>query len=200
MRLFLALLALLACLGAGAYGLLRAGGDSPAAPIEASIADAHFVFASAHARDEATAAGGFADRLAFVAVFPDFAPPARAAKAQSSEALTSLARNHVFITVSLKDDGVDPADRPMQLYARFLEAETIAGPGGLVMRRFEQGSPYDLEQLYVAPPDGRDFSPAAQNLRAPARRPQNYVSLCFASTDLTWSCASRRRCSTIGTR
>jgi hypothetical protein len=109
-------------------------------------------------------------------VFPDFAPPARAAKAQSSEALTSLARNHVFITVSLKDDGVDPADRPMQLYARFLEAETIAGPGGLVMRRFEQGSPYDLEQLYVAPPDGRDFFARCPK---PSRAGAAPTELCF---------------------
>ncbi len=90
-------------------------------------------------------------------MFPDFGPPARALKALSPEGLTERARNDVFITVSLKDDGVDPADRPMQLYARFLQAETVAGPAGLVMRRFEQGSPYDLEQLYVAPPDGRDF-------------------------------------------
>ena len=157
MRLFLACLALLACLGLGAYGLLRAGADSPAATVEANIGDTRFVFAPAYARDEATAAGGFQDRLAFVAVIPDFSPPPRAARALSPKALTERARDNVFITVSPKDDGVDPADRPMQLYARFLEAETVAGPGGLVMRRFEQGSPYDLEQLYVAPPDGRDF-------------------------------------------
>ncbi|MGA8173025.1 MAG: hypothetical protein WB816_19650 [Methylocystis sp.] len=157
MRLFLASLALLAFLGAGAYVLLRADADSSAARIEANIADARFVFDPALARDEATAAGGFVDRLAFVVAFPDFASPPRAEKAPSPERLAERARGNVLITVSLKDDGVDPADRPMRLYARFLEAETVAGPGGLVMRRFEQGSPYDLEQLYVAPPDGRDF-------------------------------------------
>src|SRR5208283_407463 len=107
MRLFLAFLALLACLSAGAYGVLRGGGDAPAATVEASIADARFVFPPAYARDEATAAGGFADRLAFVVVFPDFGPPARALKAMSPEGLTERARNDVFITVSLKDDGVD---------------------------------------------------------------------------------------------
>ena len=37
MRLFLACLALLACLGLGAYGLLRAGADSPAASAEATL-------------------------------------------------------------------------------------------------------------------------------------------------------------------
>jgi hypothetical protein len=78
--------------------------------------------------------------------------------------------------VSLKDDGVDPADRPMQLYARFLEAETVAGPGGLVMRRFEQGSPYDLEQLYVAPPDGRDFFARCPK---PASAGAALTELCF---------------------
>ena len=70
MRLFLACLALLACLGLGAYGLLRAGADLPAATVEANIGDTRFAFAPAYARDEATAAGGFQDRLAFVAVIP----------------------------------------------------------------------------------------------------------------------------------
>jgi hypothetical protein len=176
MRLFLACLALLACLGLGAYGLLRAGADLPAATVEANIGDTRFAFAPAYARDEATAAGGFQDRLAFVAVIPDFSPPPRPARALAPKALTERARDNVFITVSSKDDGVDPADRPMQLYARFLEAETASGPGGLVMRRFEQGSPYDLEQLYVAPPDGRDFfarcpKPASDDLAS--------AELCF---------------------
>ena len=176
MRLFLACLALLACLGLGAYGLLRAGADLPAATVEANIGDTRFAFAPAYARDEATAAGGFQDRLAFVAVIPDFSPPPRAARALAPKALTERERDNVFITVSSRDDGVDPADRPMQLYARFLEAETAAGPGGLVMRRFEQGSPYDLEQLYVAPPDGRDFfarcpKPASDDLAS--------AELCF---------------------
>ena len=79
MRLFLACLALLACLGLGAYGLLRAGADLPAGTVEANIGDTRFAFAPAYARDEATAAGGFQDRLAFVAVIPDFSPPPRPA-------------------------------------------------------------------------------------------------------------------------
>jgi hypothetical protein len=175
MRLFLACLALLACLGLGAYGLLRAGADSPALTVEANIGDTRFVFAPAYARDEATAAGGFQDRLAFIAVPPEFSPP-RTARTLSPKALTERARDNVFITVSSKDDGVDPADRPMQLYARFLEAETAAGPGGLVMRRFEQGSPYDLEQLYVAPPDGRDFFARCPK---PASDDSASAELCF---------------------
>jgi hypothetical protein len=63
----------------------------------------------------------------------------------------------VLITITPKDDSLEPADRPAKLYARFLEGETEAGPGGLVLRRFETGSPYDLELLYVGPPDGRGF-------------------------------------------
>lgn len=174
MRLFLACLALFACLALGAYGLLRAGAESPAAAVEANIGDARFVYPPAYARDEATAAGGFQDRLAFIAVLPDFSP--RAARALSPKALKESARDNAFITVSPKDDGADPADRPMQLYARFLEAEAVAGPGGLVMRRFEQGSPYDLEQLYVAPPDGRDFFARCPK---PASDDPSSAELCF---------------------
>ena len=61
------------------------------------------------------------------------------------------------MTVTPKDEGLDPTERPAQLYARFLDRETLEGPGGLILRHFEASSPYDLEELYIAPPDGRSF-------------------------------------------
>ena len=115
--------------------------------VEAQIGEQRFAYAASYARDEATAAGGRSDRLAFAAVFPDFAPAFRA----------TAPREMVFVTLTPRDDGVNPAERPEKLYARFLEGDAWIGPGGLIMRRFEQNSPYDLEQLYVAAPDGRDF-------------------------------------------
>jgi hypothetical protein len=157
MRLLLAFVALLICLAAGAYGLLRWRADDPGKIIEADLADAHFVFPAAYARDEATAAGGFTDRLAFAALFPDFSPRRLAAKAFAPNKPADRGQNTVFVTISLKDDAIDPMDRPTNLYARFLEGDAWTSPGGLVMRRFQQGSPYDLEQLYIAPPDGRGF-------------------------------------------
>jgi len=154
MRLFLALFALLVSVAAGivALSLLRAA--APSQLVQAEIGGAHFTFAPTLARDEETLAGGFAERLAFVATFPDFGPrPPRSAPGGRASRQGEL----VFVTVTPKDEALEPAERPSRLYARFLEAEAFVGPGGLVMRRFEKGSPYDLEQLYIAPPEGREF-------------------------------------------
>jgi hypothetical protein len=120
--------------------------------VDAQIGDVRFAYVASYARDEATAAGGRSDRLAFVAIFPDFSAPFRAKKPGATPT-----RETIFVTLALKDDGIDPAERPEKLYARFLEGDAWAGPGGLIMRRFEQNSAYDLEQLYVAPQGGAIF-------------------------------------------
>jgi len=154
MRLVLLGLALLLCAGLTYLAVALLGAGAPKAMVDASIGAAQFAFAADLARDEETAAGGLADRLAFVATFPDFAPrPARPAPAKGKSRPPEL----VFVTITPKDDAIDPAERPDRLYARFLEAEAFVGPGGLVLRRFEPDSPYGLEQIYMAPPDGRGF-------------------------------------------
>lgn len=156
MRILLFFL-LLVCIAAGAFGVSRLARNAPPQAVEADIADTHFSFPAAYARDGATQSGGVTDRLAFVATFPDFAPPARSAAQLTPRALTERGQNIVSITVSLPDEAIEPADRPARLYTRFLEGDVWSGPGGLIMRRFERGSPYELEQLYIAPPDGRAF-------------------------------------------
>lgn len=116
-------------------------------PVHAELAGAKFVFPRAYARDDATAAGGLSDRLAFLASLPDFAPPAGDRRSQML----------VKLTLTPKDESPDPQERPAKLYARFLTPETLEGPGGLVLRRFEPSSPYESEELLLAPPDGRAF-------------------------------------------
>jgi hypothetical protein len=67
-------------------------------------------------------------------------------------------RELIFVAI-LRNDGVlDPADRPQDLYGRFLEPDAWQNPGGLLLRRFEAGSPYHDEELFIAPPDGKLFS------------------------------------------
>lgn len=154
MRLLLPLIALVFCLAAGAYGYSRWRDAAPATNVEADIGAAHFSFPRDYARDEATAAGGLADRLALLAHFPDFGPLKRLT---TKSGYPERPQDAVLVTISLKDDSLEPADRPSKLYSRFLTGETAAGPGGLVLRQFASGSPYDLEQLFVGPPDGRGF-------------------------------------------
>jgi len=156
MRIFsgFATLALILSLAVGMLFWARTA-QSPEGLRTASIGGETFVYPARFARDAATALGGVADRLAFVAAFPDFEPPVAEQTTEGQHLRPAL--ELVLITVSAKDDGLDPSERPSRLYARFLEGSASAGPDGLVIRRFEAGSPYDLEQLYVAPPDGRSF-------------------------------------------
>jgi hypothetical protein len=169
MRLLIAILALLASLTAGFLSVRVMRAAAPTQLIEAEVGGTRFAFSPTLARDEETLAGGVVERLAFVAVFPEFA--ARAAKSPSPGS-GPRGRDFVFVTISPKDDGMDPAERPARLYARFLEAEAFVGPGGLVMRRFEKGSPYDLEQLYIAPPEGRQFFARCPQSQQPGEGPQ----------------------------
>jgi len=71
MRLFFALLGLLALLTAGAYGVLR-GRDAPGDKVEADIGEAHFSFDPAYARDESTAVGGLRTAWRLSRSFPTF--------------------------------------------------------------------------------------------------------------------------------
>lgn len=141
-----ALLAVVIAVGVGTMFLARE--QAPGTVIQAEIAGVKFAYAHAYARDDATVAGGLADRLAFIASFPAFAPLASKSRAMAPS---------VVLTLTPKDDGLDPGQRPAKLYARFLTSEALEGPGGLVLRRFEPGSPYDSEELFIAPPDGRTF-------------------------------------------
>jgi hypothetical protein len=63
------------------------------------------------------------------------------------------------------DGSLAPAERPAVLYARFVSPDASRSDGGLIRRRFRNGTPYEGEDLFVAPPDGRGFwarCPSAQ--------------------------------------
>jgi hypothetical protein len=63
----------------------------------------------------------------------------------------------VFLTARPADGSLAPAERPSVLYARFVAADARSAPGGLIRRRFREGTPFDGEDLVVAVPDGRAF-------------------------------------------
>jgi hypothetical protein len=133
-------------------------GRAPNAIVRSVLAGEAFVYSSAYARDDATAAGGVIDRLSFLVTPPDLRPAPKTGATQT-----------ITLNVTPKDDGPDPADRAATLYARFLAPAAEDGPEGLVRRQFEAGSPYDFEELYLAPPDGRRFY--ARCLRPPVNAP-----------------------------
>ncbi len=142
------ILATAAIMAAAASFFFLPPSDPPDRVVRAEIAGVKLSFARAYARDGATAAGGVSDRLIFIASFPEFSPVSETDRGGSQV---------VTLTLTPRDEGLDPQERPSKLYARFLTPETFTGPGGLVLRRFEAGSPYQSEELFIAPPDGRAF-------------------------------------------
>ena len=66
-------------------------------------------------------------------------------------------RNRLLVTLSPPDKINEPATQ-LAVYARFLTPTVWSNPGGLVVRGFRKGSPYEGDELYVSVPDGRGFA------------------------------------------
>lgn len=106
------------------------------------------------------------DRIDLIALAPDFRPGGNNPRALPGPGKSAVAgKNQIFLTL-VPAEGPDPVERPVNVYGRFLDAEVREGPDGLMLRRFEAGTPYENEDLYISPPDGRDF--AARCSRQPS--------------------------------
>ncbi len=144
--------------GAGALGWYitqRAGQNR--ALVVSSIGDVTLAYAPAYARFGGGRSGGRFDTLELAATFPDFRP--------AGDSVTPLAEADgsgksalVFFTFARADRKADPADMVGMLYARFLEPRVEETEEGLIRRAFQDGSPYQGEDLYFAPPEGRAFA------------------------------------------
>jgi hypothetical protein len=131
-------------------------------PVALTIGAARLSLDPALLRNPDQRKGGRFERLDVALLMPDF-KPAGALDARE------LARpghdaDMLFVTIVPQDETLDPADRPAQLYARFLEPGAPAPELGLIHRRFAKGSPYENEDLYMAPPEGRLFAARCRGL------------------------------------
>lgn len=96
-------------------------------------------------RDRAQMAGGRLDRLD-LAVSPfDFSP----VPPPSAKVAKDLVPDSVVLSVTPKGDAPDPTDMFQNVYARFFSRENWSNPGGLVMRRFRAGTPYEDREIYI---------------------------------------------------
>lgn len=157
----------------------RSGGTGPAV---AEIGPVTLVYPPAYARFGPGRGGGVLDRLELAFSFPDLRAAGDAASAlPSDQSVEPGARRLVFLTVRKEDETADPAERTSKIYARFLESDVWQEDAGLVMRRFETGSPYEREELHFVPPEGRIF--AARCMR-PTQPPSDLPSTCLAALRL----------------
>ena len=169
-----ALLLAVAAVGAAGGGLwlaLRERDGGVAADFaDASIGAVRLVYPAALARAGAGRRGGALEALDLAATWPGLQPVPQRRPGVPEPAL-------VFVSLRPQSAAIDPAERPVKLYARFFSPEVWSEPGGLVMRRFEPGSPYAREELFMAPPEGRAF---AARCSRPAQPADGLSETCFS--------------------
>lgn len=144
--------------GSGALGwYITQRANQNRALVASAVGDVTVAYAPAYARFGGGRSGGRFDTLELAATFPDFRP--------AGDSVTPLAEADgsgksalVFFTFARADRKMDPADMVGLLYARFLEPGVEETEQGLIKRAFQDGSPYQGEDLYFAPPEGRAFA------------------------------------------
>lgn len=104
-------------------------------------------------RDRAQMAGGRLDRLDLVVSVADFAPLPLSADREPGKTMPE----RLAIVLTAASSAPDPTEMFKTIYARFLARETWSNPGGLVMRRFRAGTPYEDRELYVGAGGKRVF-------------------------------------------
>jgi hypothetical protein len=140
----------------GAAVMLRAPSPTDAM-VDATIGSIALRYQSGYARFPAGREGGPQERLDLAAFFPGFAPAGALTGFTLKTDLRERNERTVFIALTGAEPTLEPADRPVKLYERFLEPDTVTRPDGLLERRFQAGSPYENEELFIAPPEGRAF-------------------------------------------
>jgi hypothetical protein len=163
-------------IGLGVNGWRDGGltGDATT-PVPVTINALRLTVPAGFFRGGAPARSGTSERIDLVVQFPEMTaagiPPATTTALAAQDP-----RRLVFVAI-LRGDGVlDPSERPQELYGRFLEPDTWQNPGGLLLRRFEAGSPYEDEELFMAPPDGRVF---AARCRKPGKGTEGIGEACL---------------------
>jgi hypothetical protein len=135
------------------------------APVMVSIGAVELTVPAAMIRNPAQRSGGALETLELMLDARQLAPVPRA------QGILPPLEDLVFLSFEPAREGSDPAGRTEDLYGRFLTDEAEETAGGLIRRRFKAKSPYNDEELYLAPPDGRAFSARCGPLEAKSMAP-----------------------------
>jgi hypothetical protein len=121
--------------------------DAPSLPI--SVGGLVFNVPPAAIRVPLQRRAGEQNRLDLVFLWPALVPPDPAAKPVTSEEVPALDR--LFVTITALDDTLGPAERVKTIYPRYFDFGRFAGPDGLLVIRFRDGTPYQAEDLFYDP-------------------------------------------------
>jgi hypothetical protein len=117
--------------------------DAPALPIV--IGGAAFNIEPAAIRMPVQRRPGTQDRVDLAYLWPSIKPPDPTAKATVGEPVDPNER--LFVTIQNGEITMPLMERVQNIYPRYLVAEPTAGPEGLTLRGFRDGTPYQGEEL-----------------------------------------------------
>ena len=168
--------AFIIAIGGGAAALLGVGyavfavtpREEPARTLVLDVGAEHLTIDSRYVSTQTRAA----DAVELVAFFPDFRPAARFDDVNVHTDLSERFQRLVFMTPRPADATLDPAERTARLYERFLVETSWSHAGGLTARAFEDGSPFEGDELFYLAPEGREFA-ARCHKPDPARKTPN---------------------------
>jgi hypothetical protein len=128
--------------------------DAPALPI--TVAGALFQIPPAAIRAPVQRHPGQHDRVDLVFSWPDLMPPLSKDGARDKtpldvenaiSAIDAAENDRIFVTIAGLNGTLPPLDRLHTIYPRYVAARASAGPDGLVVLPFRDGTPYQGEDL-----------------------------------------------------
>jgi hypothetical protein len=117
--------------------------NAPSLPIV--IAGVTFNIEPAAIREAIERRPGTQDRVDLAYLWPSLAPPDPALKPTVGHPVDPNAR--LFVTIASGDTTLPLIERVQEIYPRYLVPEPSAGPDGLTLRGFADGTPYQGEEL-----------------------------------------------------
>jgi hypothetical protein len=152
--------------------------ETPELPI--TIASVAFKIPAAAIRVPVQRRDGAQDRLDLAFLWPSLAPPeSRAPPAPEGSPDVGKVPARIFLTITAAGDTLSPAERLRNIYPRYASLEPVAGPRGLAVLAFRDGSPYQGEDLIYD-----------------AAMPQNFLVRCTRNAATPGTCLYQRRIET----
>lgn len=154
---FLAISALLLVgIGANAALYLRPQGEVRAVSgvTRAKIGTVSLAVPRAYVRNAGQWAGGRLERLDLALLPESYAPLPPISPDRPDAPLPE----RLSLTLTTLQPGADGAERFQMLHARFIRAETVNHPSGLVSRAFRKGTPYEDQEIHIGAGSNRLFT------------------------------------------
>ncbi len=117
--------------------------DAPSLPI--TVAGVTFNIEPAAIRMPVQRRPGTEQRVDLAYLWPSLAPPDPTRKPSLGAPVDPNER--LFVTIASGDGTLPLMQRVQEIYPRYLVAEPTAGPDGLTLRGFRDGTPYQSEEL-----------------------------------------------------